>query len=111
MPAAVPPSLASSTTAQEFVSIVEERRFEKGAQILKKGNPGRNFYIIRSGNVSIADEQLVERKILGPFEYFGEEVRCAEPFFCVLAALGKTDLFRTHEVPRIKAVLETLRVF
>jgi dihydropteroate synthase len=45
------------------------------------------------------------------FEYFGEEVRCAEPFFCVLAALGKTDLFRTHEVPRIKAVLETMKVF
>jgi dihydropteroate synthase len=44
------------------------------------------------------------------FEYFGEEVRCAEPFFAVLAALGKTDLFRTHEVPRIKAVLDTLRV-
>ena len=39
------------------------------------------------------------------FDYFGEEVRCAEPFFAVLAALGKTDLFRTHEVPRIKAVL------
>ena len=45
------------------------------------------------------------------FEYFGEEVRCAEPFFAVLAALGKTDLFRTHEVPRVRAVLETLRAF
>ena len=45
------------------------------------------------------------------FEYFGEEVRSAEPFFAVLAALGKTDLFRTHEVPRIKAVLDTLKVF
>ena len=45
------------------------------------------------------------------FEFFGEEVRCAEPFFAVLAALGKTDLFRTHEVPRIKAVLETLKAF
>jgi dihydropteroate synthase len=45
------------------------------------------------------------------FEYFGEEVRCAEPFFAVLAALGKTDLFRTHEVPRIKAVLGTLGAF
>lgn len=42
------------------------------------------------------------------FEYFGEEVRCAEPFFAVLAALGKTDLFRTHEVPRIRAVLATM---
>jgi dihydropteroate synthase len=45
------------------------------------------------------------------FEYFGDEVRSAEPFFAVLAALGKTDLFRTHEVPRIRAVLETLKCF
>jgi dihydropteroate synthase len=45
------------------------------------------------------------------FEYFGEEVRCAEPFFAVLAALGQTSLFRTHEVARIKAVLDTLAVF
>jgi dihydropteroate synthase len=45
------------------------------------------------------------------FEYFGEEVRSAEPFFAVLAALGKTDLFRTHEVPRIKAVLDTLGIY
>jgi dihydropteroate synthase len=45
------------------------------------------------------------------FEYFGEEVRGAEPFFAVLAALGKTDLFRTHEVPRVKAVLDSLKVF
>jgi len=45
------------------------------------------------------------------FEYFKDEVRCAEPFFAVLAALGGTDLFRTHEVPRTRAVLETLRAF
>jgi dihydropteroate synthase len=45
------------------------------------------------------------------FEYFGEEVRCAEPFFAVLAALGRTDVFRTHEVPRVRAVLETLNAF
>ena len=45
------------------------------------------------------------------FEFFGDEVRCAEPFFAVLAALGKTELFRTHEVPRIKAVLDTLKAF
>ena len=45
------------------------------------------------------------------FEYFGEEVRNAEAFFAVLAALGRTDLFRTHEVARIKAVLDTLKNF
>ncbi|HEV2694342.1 MAG TPA: dihydropteroate synthase [Verrucomicrobiae bacterium] len=45
------------------------------------------------------------------FEFFGDEVRSAEPFFAVLATLGKTDLLRTHEVPRIKAVLDTMKAF
>ncbi|HEX9045550.1 MAG TPA: dihydropteroate synthase [Verrucomicrobiae bacterium] len=45
------------------------------------------------------------------FEFFRDEVRCAEPFFAVLASLGKTDLFRTHEVPRTRAVLETMKAF
>jgi dihydropteroate synthase len=45
------------------------------------------------------------------FEFFGDEVRCAEPFFAVLAILGKTDLLRTHELPRVKAVLDTLHVY
>ncbi len=45
------------------------------------------------------------------FETFGEEVRNAEAFFAVLATLGKTDLLRTHEVPRVKAVLDTLKLY
>ena len=45
------------------------------------------------------------------FECFGEELRNGEPFFAVLAALGKIDLLRTHEVPKVKAVLDTLGLF
>ncbi len=45
------------------------------------------------------------------FEYFKEEVRSAEPFFAVLASLGKANLYRTHEVARVRAVLETLNAF
>lgn len=43
------------------------------------------------------------------FEFFGDEVRTAEAFFAVLASLGSTNLFRTHEVPKVRAVLETLQ--
>ncbi len=43
-------------------------------------------------------------------EIFGEEVRSAQLFTAVFAALGKTDLFRTHEVSKIKAVLENLDI-
>ena len=63
---------------QEFVSIVVESRFGKGTQILRKGDPGEHFYIIRSGNVSIQNEELVERKILGAYEYFGEVALLSE---------------------------------
>jgi len=45
------------------------------------------------------------------FDYFGEEVRSAEAFFAVLALLGKTSLLRTHEVPRVKAVIDTLGTY
>jgi len=45
------------------------------------------------------------------FDYFGKEVRSAEAFFAVLASLGKTSLFRTHEVSRVKAVLDTLQAY
>jgi dihydropteroate synthase len=43
------------------------------------------------------------------FEYFEEEVRSAEPFFAVMALLGQTDLLRTHEVAKVRGVIEALR--
>jgi len=39
------------------------------------------------------------------FEFFEEEVRSAEPFFGVMALLGKTDLIRTHEVSKLRGVI------
>ena len=45
------------------------------------------------------------------FEFFRDEVRSAEPFFSVLAALGQTSLYRTHEVARVRSVLESMKVW
>jgi len=44
------------------------------------------------------------------FEYFEDEVRSAEGFFAVMALLGQTDLLRTHEVAKVRGVVESLRV-
>lgn len=41
-------------------------------------------------------------------EVFGEEFRSAQVLTAAFAALGKSDLLRTHEVAKVKAVLETL---
>ncbi len=64
---------------QEFVSIVEERRFSKGQTIIHKGAPGRRFFIIAAGNVAIRDDALLGgAKILGTYEYFGEVALLSE---------------------------------
>lgn len=45
------------------------------------------------------------------FEYFGEEVRSAESFFAVWALLGKAGLLRTHEVAKVRSVVEAMASF
>jgi dihydropteroate synthase len=42
------------------------------------------------------------------FDLFEDQFRTAEGFFAVLARLGGTDLFRTHEVAHVRAVLATM---
>jgi dihydropteroate synthase len=42
------------------------------------------------------------------YALFEEHYRTAEPFFSVLAMLGGTDVIRTHEVPKVRAILETM---
>jgi dihydropteroate synthase len=44
------------------------------------------------------------------FDLFEDEFRKAEGFFAVLARLGGTDLFRTHEVAHLRAVLAAMDV-
>ena len=41
-------------------------------------------------------------------EIFGEEFRSSQVLTAVFAALGKNDMVRTHEVVKIKALLETM---
>lgn len=42
------------------------------------------------------------------FDLFEEEFRTAEGFFAVLAALGRVNVLRTHEVARVRASLRAL---
>lgn len=42
------------------------------------------------------------------FDLFEEEFRTAEGIFAVLAALGRVNVYRTHEVARVRATLRAL---
>lgn len=58
--------------AQEFLDIVEEERYKKGDIVIRKGTTGDKFFIIYSGNVSVDSGGLEQKKIYGPYDYFGE---------------------------------------
>ncbi len=57
---------------QQFLMSVEEEQFHKGQTIIRKGERGRKFYIIYSGNVAINLQGLEKKKIYSNYEYFGE---------------------------------------
>lgn len=45
------------------------------------------------------------------FDVFEDQYRSGEGFFAVLAHLGGTGIYRTHEVPLVRSVLDALRFF
>lgn len=45
------------------------------------------------------------------FDVFEDQYRSAEGFFAVLAQLGGTGVYRTHEVPLVRTVLDAMRLF
>ncbi|MDH5717357.1 MAG: cAMP/cGMP-dependent 3',5'-cyclic-AMP/GMP phosphodiesterase [Spirochaetia bacterium] len=72
--------------AREFLGIVEEERYKRGALIIKKGAVGDKFYMIASGNILIQGIDTDYKKTYGKYEYFGEaslvtgELRSADVF-------------------------------
>jgi len=89
-------------------------------------DPGLGFYYrnLTDGHARIAYQlqtflQTFRLRSLGwplchalphAFTLFKEEVRQAEAFFAVSALLGKTSLLRTHEVAKVRPVLEAMQV-
>ena len=49
----------------------------------------------------------VFNQIPSALEIGGEEIRSTQLFMSVFAALGKNDMLRTHEIAKVKAMLET----
>ena len=59
-----------------MIPSLEERVFPRGSTVIKQGDPGDSFYIIRRGTVRIMlerpDRPVVTVAQLGPKEGFGE---------------------------------------
>lgn len=57
---------------RELLSFIRMKKYDKGETILRKGEPGRHFYIMVSGKVAVMGTGGVVIAYLGKGEVFGE---------------------------------------
>ena len=57
---------------EEIVTYIRLTRFAKGELIIKKGDPGKNLYIILAGKVEVLGEKNIRIAMLGKGDVFGE---------------------------------------
>lgn len=88
-------------------AFLERRRFEKGSQIFREGDPGQEMYIVLSGRVSavVTQSDGSKRKVyeFGPGRFFGEmaviesaprSASCTALEDCDLLVLQGLDFYR-----------------
>lgn len=86
----------SSSEMTLLIESLTERRYQPGEVILRQGDPGTNFYIVRSGEVKISkctEESQVDTEIarLGEGTYFGELALLSdEPRMASVTAIAAT---------------------
>ena len=68
----------SNAERETLIESLEERSYAVGKEILKQGDPGEDFFIIKSGSVRVTQTQQGSTRVetikekLGAGEYFGE---------------------------------------
>jgi CRP-like cAMP-binding protein len=66
----------SDASLDLLISMLVERRFDRGASIVAEGEPGRSMYIVHSGELVVSkigeSGRAVRMTQLGPGDFFGE---------------------------------------
>ncbi|MGE0087035.1 MAG: cyclic nucleotide-binding domain-containing protein [Desulfococcaceae bacterium] len=62
----------SRENIKEIISFLKLKKYGEGETVIRKGEPGRNLYIIVSGRVEILEDADVSIAFLGSGEIFGE---------------------------------------
>ncbi|MGY5056017.1 dihydropteroate synthase [Streptomyces sp. 900105755] len=85
------------------IGFSHDRRISPDTRVHYQGRALLNTFRLRRMGLPIC------HSLPHAFSLFEDEFRTAEGFFTVLAHLGGTGVYRTHEVPRTRAVLAALR--
>lgn len=79
---------------KEILRVLQVARHRAGETILRKGEPGRNLFIIGSGKVEVLAEDGVRIAVLGKGEVFGEmSLISGDPVAATVQALEPVKLF------------------
>ena len=91
----------------EIVKFSTLQSFEKNNIILRKGDPGTNFYIIVSGKVDVLNETGITISTLGRGDVFGEmSLICEENVGATIQAAEPTELLNIDH-KHFKNILNT----
>lgn len=103
---------------RKVVSFLKLNKFEAGEQVIKKGDPGKNLFIIVSGRVEILNDDGLQIAKLGSGEVFGEmSILSGDPVIATVQVLEPTrvlyldgDHFRKilNEFPSLQMYLACL---
>ncbi len=77
----------------EILQTATLHTFEKNSIIIRKGEPGRNFYVVISGEVNVLNETGISISTLGRGEVFGEmSLICDEKVGATIQAKETTSI-------------------
>jgi CRP-like cAMP-binding protein len=110
-------------TLERIIGMLHEHRLDAGAVVCKQGDPGRDMFLVRSGEVVVTRETETGHRIkmvrMGEGEFFGEmtlidiqkrsaTVSVEKP--SLLYSLGNRDLYRLYheDVPGYVMVLQNI---
>ncbi|MCP4687939.1 MAG: cyclic nucleotide-binding domain-containing protein [Desulfobacterales bacterium] len=79
---------------RDFISFLKVRKFDKGATIIEKGEPGQNLYIILSGGIEVLNDDGNLISSLRQGEVFGEmSLISGDPVGATIKAVAPTSVF------------------
>ncbi|QTA78366.1 Cyclic nucleotide-binding domain-containing protein, DUF4388 [Desulfonema limicola] len=77
----------------EIISFLKLKKFNDGDIIIKKGDPGKNLYIIASGKVKVLGDEAVNIAYLSTGEVFGEmSLLCGEPVGATIRVVEPSNI-------------------
>lgn len=79
---------------RDFISFLKVKKFDEGATILERGEPGKNLYIILSGGIEVLDDEGNLISALRQGEVFGEmSLISGDPVGATVKAAAPTSVF------------------